>query len=329
MYFYTASGNILAKVKNLTNWDYGCTSVTIDRAGTGTKAFINNNAANAISDKTISVIPANNNPAGQYEITLFYRPDEVAGYKTGTGTLWQQAGIAKATNAISSYTPGSVPVEATVMGTSIVKGVYGLDSTIKATFSGSFSGFGVVPSSAVLPVNWLSFDGKMVHGNAELAWSTASEQNNSHFDVEISRDANRFSGIGTVKGAGTSAQASKYAFTHVKPLAGINYYRIRQVDKDGKSSLSQVIGLRSEASGEAPSLYPNPATSHVMLDWGAMAGQPGRWELLTPDMKALKTGQSAFTSAVQGISIGELPSGVYYLRLVSGKVVKVLRFVKQ
>jgi hypothetical protein len=66
-----------------------------------------------------------------------------------------------------------------------------------------------------------------------------------------------------------------------------------------------------------------------MLDWGEMAGQPGRWELLTPDMKALKSGQSAFTSAVQGISIGELPAGVYYLKLSSGKQVKVLRFVKQ
>jgi hypothetical protein len=329
MYFYTATGNILAKIKNLTNWDYGCTEVKIDRAGNGTKAFVNDNTANAITDKTISVIPTNNNPAGQYEITLFYRPDEVAGYKTATGTLWQDAGMVKATNAISSYTPGSVPSGETTMGGSVVKGFYGADSTIKATFTGSFSGFGVVPSATVLPVNWLSFNGKVVRGNAELDWSTASEQHNSHFDVEISRDASGFAKIGTVKGAGTSNQVSHYAFSHIKPLAGINYYRIRQVDKDGRSSLSQVIGLRSETSGEAPSLYPNPASSKVMLDWGEMAGQPGRWDLLTPDMKALKSGQSAFTSAVQGISIGELPAGVYYLKLSSGKQVKVLRFVKQ
>ncbi len=329
MYFYTASNQILAKIKNLTNWDYGCTQVTIDRAGNGTKPFINNNAANAISDKTIVVIPTNNNPAGQYEITLFYTPSEVNGYKTGTSTLWAQAALVKTTNAISSYPAGSVPVESAMMGSNFEQGFFGPDSTIKATFTGSFSGFGVIPSATVLPVSWLTFYGKMDRGNAQLDWATASEQNNSHFEVETSRDANAFVSLGQVKGAGNSTQVSQYNFTHIKPLSGINYYRIRQVDKDGKSSLSQVIGLRAENSGKAPSLYPNPASDRVMVDWGSLAGQAGRWELLSPDMKALRNGQSAFTSSVQGISIGDLPAGVYYLKLMSGKEVKMLRFIKQ
>lgn len=329
MYFYTNTGAILAKIKNLTAWDYGCTQVTIDRAGTGTKAFINNIPANAITDKTLVVTPTNPNPAGQYEITLFYTPSEVAGYKANTGTLWEQAGMAKATNGIASYAPGSVPIEATAMGSSIVKGIYGNDSTIRATFTGGFSGFGIVPANTILPVHWISFEGRMARGNAELAWKTAMEQDNNYFEVEMGRNANQFSSIGRVTGAGTTHQANSYFFTHVKPLAGINYYRIRQVDKDGKSSLSQVIGLRSAASTEAPKLYPNPARNQVMLDWGEWAGQPGTWELVSPEMKAVKSGQSAFASSLQGIAIGDLPAGVYFLKLVSGKEVKVLRFVKQ
>ncbi len=329
MYFYSSTGNLLGKIKNLTAWDYGCTQVRIDRTGNATKAFYNNNAAEYVFDKTIVVTPANNNPNGQYEITLFYKKTEVDGFKTATGNLWGTAGIVKTTNAISSYTPGSVPLGDLAYGTNVTRSAYGEDSTIRATFNGGFSGFGVIRNNNLLPVTWLEFTGKMDADNASLSWSTAAEINNSHFEVETGRSGNDFTPIGRVESQGATNGNRNYAFTHYKPLPGLNFYRIRQMDIDGKSSFSSVIGLKKELSQKAPGVYPNPATNALSLDWGSFAGKAARWELLSADMKILSKGSTSQSSSVERIPVQKLSNGVYFLRLVCEGEVRTVRFLKQ
>lgn len=150
VYFYSANGNILARIKNLTSLDYGCTEVKIDRAGNTSKDYTNTGAANRVADKTISITPTNNHANGSYELTLFYKAAEVAGWKAATGLLWQDAKILKTPNAVSSYTPGAVPVTS-VTSQVASKSFYGTDSTVTATFTNGFSGFAVGNPSLALP----------------------------------------------------------------------------------------------------------------------------------------------------------------------------------
>ena len=74
-----------------------------------------------------------------------------------------------------------------------------------------------------------------------LSWTTASEKNNDHFKVLRSIDGKSFQHIGTIKGAGTSNQVSTYQFLDKTPFAGTNYYKLAQVDVDGKNSDSKVV----------------------------------------------------------------------------------------
>lgn len=96
-----------------------------------------------------------------------------------------------------------------------------------------------------LPVSLTSFTGKWENGAAQLKWQTASEQNNSHFDILRSADGINFVKIATKEGQGTTSQISNYNFTDNAALAGINYYKLLQVDFDGKSKAYDAITIKN------------------------------------------------------------------------------------
>jgi hypothetical protein len=96
-------------------------------------------------------------------------------------------------------------------------------------------------NDAPLPVSLTNFTAKAnKQGTVNLAWSTSSEQNNSHFEVTRSADGKTFSKIGQVTGANNSSTVKSYSYVDGNPVAGVNYYQLKQVDFDGNSSLSKV-----------------------------------------------------------------------------------------
>jgi len=114
-----------------------------------------------------------------------------------------------------------------------------------------------------LPVTWSDFYGNELGCEVVLNWSTATELNNEYFEIEKSSNGRDFTTLGTVKGSGTTNEYRQYKF--VDNLPGTeNYYRIKQIDFDGKSDYSKVIVLKSnciendENIGIA-TLFPNPA----------------------------------------------------------------------
>lgn len=95
VYFYDVAGRIMAKIKNLTAFDYGCTQIQIDRAGSTSAQFWNNNTSNYLASKSFKVIPTNNTATGHYQITLYYTNAEVTGWQTATGLSWGAAQMQK------------------------------------------------------------------------------------------------------------------------------------------------------------------------------------------------------------------------------------------
>ncbi|WP_461790518.1 hypothetical protein [Pedobacter sp.] len=92
-----------------------------------------------------------------------------------------------------------------------------------------------------LPVSLTNFTAKAnKQGTINLAWSTASEQNNSHFEITRSADGKTFNKIGQVAGSNNTATGKNYSYTDANPIAGVNYYQLKQVDFDGTSAVSKV-----------------------------------------------------------------------------------------
>ncbi|MGA0557875.1 hypothetical protein ACO2Q8_14555 [Larkinella sp. VNQ87] len=101
-----------------------------------------------------------------------------------------------------------------------------------------------------LPVRLASFSGKRVENQVRLGWQTTFESNSAYFVVERSTDAKAFEALGRVVSLGFSESLQQYGFTDEAPVLGTNYYRLRQVDQDGRFAYSKIIGV-----GYDPSSY--------------------------------------------------------------------------
>ena len=98
----------------------------------------------------------------------------------------------------------------------------------------------------ITPITLLSFTGKQLSATEnELEWITEAEINNNFFTIERSANANLFIPFGTVNGAGNSNTTLFYNFIDEHPFNGINYYRLKQTDFDGKYSYSDIIAIKS------------------------------------------------------------------------------------
>lgn len=111
-----------------------------------------------------------------------------------------------------------------------------------------FKGLTFTPGTtqASLPVTLTSFNGRQQLQTVKLNWATASEQNNSHFNVLRANDSKKFTTIGKVDGNGTTNMAQQYTFTDNNPYGGNNYYQLEQVDFDGKTQKSEVVAVKTD-----------------------------------------------------------------------------------
>jgi hypothetical protein len=330
VYFYDKlqPQKIIAKIKNLGDWDYGCTTVSIDRDGDGAAPFWNNTPSQYLTRKAFFVTPQNNNASGNYEITLYYTHAEKLGYEAATGKAWASVKMIKTEIPIPSFSPASPQTEKVKLSTALVHGSFGEDHTVTTAFNTGFSGFSIGSVDAALPVSWLDFAALYADGNVKLNWSTTAELNNSYFEVEMSTDAVRFTPVGKLASKGNSNIPVSYDFLHAQPGAGKLYYRIKQVDVDGKSSYSKIIQINIKGSGSAaPTLYPVPAANNVTIHFGTPA--PNAFiEILSSDMKLVYAEKISNALLTKNIYTGNWAAGTYIVKITAGKNSYILRFVK-
>ncbi len=224
----------------------------------------------------------------------------------------------------------------------LVAGTY----TINVTSTDVYSGQNNVPvvftiGANPLPVELRTFTARASGLDGVLAWTTASEKNNAYFAVERSRDGGRtFAEIGRRTGAGSTPVPQEYALTDggVGRTAGTVYYRLRQVDTDGKFSFSDVraIAFTGGVVGGPLTAYPNPvaggadATLKVAFE-GQVAG---RYALTLYDAagRAVLTATHAVGAGAEAaqLAVGTLPAGTYTLRVTSAEGYdSTLRVVRQ
>jgi hypothetical protein len=173
-------------------------------------------------------------------------------------------------------------------------------------------------AATLLPVSLVSFDVVKKNSFSILKWTIASESNNKGFYIQRSVDNAIWEEISFVGGAGNSTNVKTYSYQDNKPIKGKNFYRIKQVDYDGKNKLSgiRVLDFSNEVANVL-SVYPNPAKGNAFVEFGEITSANAFLELITNDGKVAKSFNitKAATNTVFPININGLAKGMYLLRV--------------
>ncbi len=179
-----------------------------------------------------------------------------------------------------------------------------------------------------VPVELLSFIAKLNKYNTSLSWTTASEENNSHFDIQHSTDGRNFTTLGKVTGLGTTSQTQHYNYVHHHPANGKNYYRLRQVDFDGafEYSPTEVVTLTHDWKVQ---LQPTLANDRVTLLFNESVQAAEVVQLFDVAGRQVYATQIDPGTDQLDVAVGDLEKGMYFVRLSLNGEAHCLKFVRR
>jgi hypothetical protein len=181
-----------------------------------------------------------------------------------------------------------------------------------------------------LPVTLTQLKAKWQQAAVKVLWTTASEKNSDRFVVERSADAVSFRPVGQVRAKGNSNSPVNYQFLDKKPLEGVSYYRLRQVDTDGTSQHSKVVAVQSEGGLAKPALklYPNPADASLELEVAPLA-EAATVRITDMTGRVLRSLKMEAGAGGLTLPVSDLPAGVYVVTLTKASGTEHSRFVKK
>jgi hypothetical protein len=163
------------------------------------------------------------------------------------------------------------------------------------------------PVNSALPVEFVESPRvRKVTDGMEVLWHTATEHHCSHFEVERSSNGIDFHKIATVKGNGTTNEQHVYSALDRNPLTGINYYRIKEIDRDDKFVLSKII--TAQYDNFEVHVFPNPTTGYLHLKTDKIIDHITIADYFGKEVKSI------FQPGAD-IDIADLPDGLYLLKV--------------
>jgi hypothetical protein len=292
--------------------------------------------------RVYEIAPALNPSIATGKVTLYFTQAEFSAYnqegkpnlpidpsdRTGIQNLRieKRSGVSSdGSGSLSSYSDESVVIdpkdEDIVWNASMSRWEVSFDVR---GFSGFFA---YAVDDSALPVTLVHFEAEALEESVRLRWQTTLEVNALHFEMERSNDGTHFVSIGRLAAQGEVKTLKNYVFMDNAPHAGINYYRLKMVDRDGSFSFSRVVSAQSAVPSEdlTVSVYPSPATEgyvHV-----AHSGD-NAVKLAIYDLKGRKlpVAWQETTKGVLSLDVHTLSSGIYILQVHDGLRTKVRRF---
>ncbi len=178
-----------------------------------------------------------------------------------------------------------------------------------------------VPVNKPLPVTWISFTAEKVSKDVMLQWITTNETGNLGFDIQHSVDGQHWSTIGWQLATEAAYGNHSYSFLHAKPGQGIHFYRLKQIDHDGRTGYSIIQTAVLEQTSEPIVIYPNPVTDKLFI--GGREHQQSNIVIIDDHGSVIKS-----VHVVKGpIDVSALHSGIYFLQLNGSSEWK--KFIKQ
>ncbi len=203
--------------------------------------------------------------------------------------------------------------------------------------SGSLISYAITDLTAPLPVEFLRFNAKKKNADVVLSWSTAGEENNAGFGIERSGNGIEFKEVFFMDGTGSSSQQTDYLYNDENAFGKEGslslYYRLRQVDGDGRVSYSAIVKVdENEKATDQTRIYPNPFTDHLSVS--LFASTSGKAELSFTDIqgRVLRTAMFDLKSGVNILEIPETESiqtGVYLVSVNIEGAITTLKVIKR
>ena len=323
-FFDENTGNVMASIFELSGHDYGCTTVYIENEGNSTSE----SAAGTnlwLLDKTLRVIPTNHNSSGQFEITLYYTGDEMTGWETnnGEGYVMSDLKFFKSTGDLGTAT-GDVE-ETTVIFSSFNTSDWQLTGTFNTGFSGIGAGGG---SGVILPIELLYFNARSLQSTVLLEWRTEIEINNEKFIVERSKDGINWENLLEIPGKGNSISVSDYEAKDNHPLMGVSYYRLKQIDFDGRQKHSAIRQVNRQIESDLI-LFPNPAKDILFASLTSEKTEPVKIEIFDIQGRLVRIQDENVNRGENrlNVKLGHLESGTYIFNITSNSQTIQSRFV--
>ncbi len=181
---------------------------------------------------------------------------------------------------------------------------------------------GAAPCS-VLPIDLLFFNARPIKKTdnqyiVHCDWSTATEINNSYYTIERSLNGINFYQVGILAAVGNSQLTTSYSFEDIHSVVGKSFYRLKQTDRDGSFSYSEVKLVSIQQEENALNVYPNPANNQTTINIHSNQTSDALICLINP------LGQKLFSENIKlqkgdnqkSISLERLPKGTYLIQLV-------------
>jgi photosystem II stability/assembly factor-like uncharacterized protein len=173
--------------------------------------------------------------------------------------------------------------------------------------------------SGVLSVKWLSVSGNLTNQKQAMIGWKVNETNVYSYEVQKSTDGRNFSSIGTVNSKGNGENS--YEFTESASLQGTAFYRIKQVDIDGRPGFSSIIRLTTDSRANV-TVYPNPAVDQMIVTVGRELRDT---KMLLTDL----AGKVLRSFTIQQLSftfdLTPYPKGVYILKFDGGVSERIIK----
>lgn len=200
-------------------------------------------------------------------------------------------------------------------------------SYVDGTGINSFSPW-TVGEEPPLPIQLLRFEGHRKNPETvTLHWKTASEMNNHGFDVEMSADNQKFEKVAFVKGAGNSSHVLDYQTNVLQ--SGSAYFRLKQIDLDGKFSYSHSVFVGTERQKPTTTIYPNPNKGRFTVQCNDWTDESAIQYEITNGL-GQRVANGTMRTTTQTLHLDDLPSGMYFVKIVAGTdiVLQKMQIVK-
>jgi hypothetical protein len=182
----------------------------------------------------------------------------------------------------------------------------------------------IFKSSVPLPVELSYFKGENTTAGNLLTWQTASEESNEGFGIQRSADGKNWETIHFAAGNGTTLETQNYTFTDDAPLAGVNYYRLKQVDFDGQFEYSNIVNIQTIESSKHQNIniYPNPVTDELTIE-------NGQGTAIIYNAVGQSVQEANIDASKVQLKVSELPQSIYtiHIRKTNGESI-TKQFVK-
>jgi hypothetical protein len=175
----------------------------------------------------------------------------------------------------------------------------------------------------LLPVKFTKFTATATDNTTNLQWAIENANDVQYFDVEKSTDATQYNKIGAIQ----PNAINNYSFKEVNNFSAKSYYRIKATLKDGNIKYSEVRMI-SKQKNEDILIYPNPVVSILEVQM-PVSHQYSQYEVINTVGKSVLKNKISTSASNFDIQLGNLPSGMYTLKLISNEKLLYKNFIKQ